>query len=300
MFASRSHDWRPETAAVLALMARRDLPWNKVGGMVEEEGSAVALLNDLEQEQAPTLFGDSPTPEVLDELAGRLDEWEREGMQVITVLDDAYPVNLRLVHDRPAALFVHGDLSPDDERSVAVVGTRKASDRGLEQAEAITRGLAEAGYVIVSGLAEGIDTAAHTAALHAGQRTVAVVGTGLRHSFPRSNADLQEHLGRESAVLSQFWPDQEPRKYTFPMRNAVMSGFARATVVVEARGQSGARMQARLAREHGRPVFLLRSLLAHEWAQDYASKSGTYIIEDAREVVDRLERLYSDELTLAP
>jgi DNA processing protein len=221
-------------------------------------------------------------------------------MDVITVLDDDYPLNLRLVHDRPAALFVRGRLEVDDERSVAVVGTRKPSDDGLRQAQEIARGLSEAGYVVVSGLAEGIDTAAHTATLEAGGRTVAVIGTGLRHAFPKSNAGLQARLGEESAVISQFWPDQGPRKHTFPMRNAVMSGFACATVVVEAKGNSGARMQARLALEHGRPVFLLRSLLSYDWAQAYAKRAGTYVIDDAREVVESLDRLYSDDLTLSP
>lgn len=288
-----------ETAAVLALMARRELPWNRVAGMLEQEGGALGLLGRLEQESAPTLFEETP-PISLESIQARLGEWRAEGMQVITVLDADYPANLRLVHDRPAVLFVRGELRQEDERSVAVVGTRKVSERGREQARAIARGLGEAGYVVVSGLAEGVDTAAHTAALETGVRTIAVIGTGLRHAFPRVNGALQEQLGRESAVISQFWPDQGPRKHTFPMRNAVMSGFARATVVVEASRTSGAKMQARLALEHGRPVFLLGSLLEHEWARDYATRPGTYVIDEADAVVEHLERLYSDELTLTP
>jgi DNA processing protein len=101
-----------ETAAVLALIARRDLPWSRIAGMLEEEGSALALFDDGER------------PPSLDELQDRVDEWRAERMRVITILDDDYPVNLRLVHDRPAALFVRGELAPADERSVAVVGTR--------------------------------------------------------------------------------------------------------------------------------------------------------------------------------
>jgi DNA processing protein len=190
-------------------------------------------------------------------------------------------------------------LDERDERAVAVVGTRKPSERGVEQARAIAVGLVEAGYVVVSGLAAGIDTAGHTAALSAGGRTVAVIGTGLRHAFPTVNAPLQERLAHESAVVSQFWPGQEPRRWTFPQRNAVMSGFARATVVVEASHTSGAKMQARLALEHGRPVFLLRSLLEHRWAQDYEGRPGTHVVDSAGEVVDALERLYADQLELS-
>jgi len=298
MFASASPESTREAAAVLALMGRRDLAWNKVAGMVEEEGSALRLLDQLERKAPLALFEDSE-PIRLDTVEDRLEQWRGDGLRVITVLDADYPVNLRLVHDRPAALFLRGELNAADERSVAVVGTRKASEAGLEQARGIARGLVEASYVVVSGLAAGIDTAAHSATLEAGGRTVAVIGTGLHHSFPKANAALQERLGQESAVVSQFWPHQEARRWTFPQRNAVMSGFAWATVVVEASGTSGARMQARLAREHGRPVFLLRSLLEHEWAQDYAGRSGTYVVDDAAEVVESLERLYSDELTLA-
>lgn len=299
MFDSHSCERRRETAAVLALMARRDLPWNQVGGMVDEEGSALALLDKLAETAEPRLFDDGPAPTRVADTLELLDQWEAEGISVVTTLDAEYPLNLRLVHDRPAALMRRGELRADDERSVAVVGTRKASEGGLAQASHIARGLVDAGYVVVSGLAEGIDTAAHTGALEAGGRTVAVIGTGLRHAFPRANAALQERLARESVVLSQFWPDQGPRKHTFPMRNAVMSGFARATVVVEAKGNSGARMQARLAREHGRPVFLMRSLLAHDWARDYAQRSGTYMVDSAEDVVQHVERLYSQDLILS-
>lgn len=154
----------------------------------------------------------------------------------------------------------------------------------------------DASYVVVSGLARGIDTAAHTATLEAGGRTVAVLGTGLHHSAPPSNARLQRRLAEETAVMSHFLPDQEARPWTFPLRNAVMSGFARATVVVEATdGRSGSMMQPRLALKHARPVFLLRSLLAHDWARRYLEQPGTYVVDEAAEVVDRLEILYSDE-----
>ena len=123
-----------------------------------------------------------------------------------------------------------------------------------------------------------------------------MIGTGLRHVFPKANAALQELLGRESAVLSQFWPGQEARKWTFPQRNAVMSGFARATVVIEASHTSGAKMQARLALEHGRPVFLLRSLQEHSWARQYAERPGTHVVDTVDDVASTLERLYAQQL----
>lgn len=298
MFDSRSIVDTRETAAVLALMTRRDLPWNRVAGAVEEEGSALRLLEQLDDAAPRRLFDVGQEKVTLDQLEEHVHAWEREGIHLVTVLDLAYPANLRTVHDRPPVLFIRGALSDADERSVAVVGTRKATSDGLAQAKSIAAGLVEARYVVVSGLAAGIDTAAHSATLEAGGRTVAVIGSGLRHAFPKANTALQDRLGHESAVVSQFWPGQEPRKWTFPQRNAVMSGFARATVVVEASHTSGARMQARLALEHGRPVFLMRSLLEHKWARTYRDRPGTYVVDRADEIVEHLERLYTDQLVL--
>jgi len=191
-------------------------------------------------------------------------------MKVLTVLGRRYPDNLRTIHDRPPILFVRGELIPGDARSIAIVGTRRPTQQGVETAQSIVRDVASTGYAIVSGLAQGIDTAAHVTTLESGGRTVAVIGTGLRRSYPATNADLQSRLARESAVISQFWPDQPPTQKTFPMRNVVMSGFAVATVVVEASDTSGARMQARFALGHGRAVCLQRRVLGHDCAQHYA------------------------------
>lgn len=298
MFGNASLVDARETAAVLALMARRTIAWNRLAGEIEEEGSALSLLERLEALEADRLFAVDDQKLTLDQLEERVHQWEAEDIKLVTVLDELYPSNLRMTHDRPPALFVRGQLADTDRRAVAVVGTRKASDEARELAKAVARSLVEAEYVVVSGLAAGIDTAAHTGTLEAGGRTIAVIGTGLRENFPKANAALQEQLGRESAVVSQFWPGQGARKWTFPQRNAVMSGFARATVVVEASHTSGARMQARLALEHGRPVFLMKSLLAHEWARGYETRPGTYVVETGDEVVGHLERLYSEQLTL--
>lgn len=285
---------------MLALMTLRSIPWNRLAGDVEEEGSALRLLERVDGTVTDgRLFRVDEARVSLDGMEAYLEGLEAEGISVVTVLDREYPPNLRMVHDRPAALFVRGQLCSRDARSVAVVGTRKATDEGLAVARAMVADLLVAEYVIVSGLAAGIDTTAHRAALDAGGRTVAVVGTGLRHAFPAANAQLQERIAAEAAVVSPFWPGQEPRKWTFPQRNAVMSGFARATVVIEASHTSGARMQARLASEHGRPVFLHRQLLDHQWARTAAERPGTYVVSSGSEVVQHLHRLYESDLTFA-
>jgi len=296
-----------ETTAVVALLRRGDRPGHEYAALIEAAGSALAVLRgdheDPEPPESLVLFDDESSVEDLDEadlsrIGEEVQAWRTEGLHVITILDAEYPANLRTIHNRPPLLFVRGELRPQDERSVAVVGTRRPSHEGLAQAEAMSAGLADAGYTVVSGLAEGIDGAVHRTALARDRRTVAVIGTGLHHSYPPSHVELQRVIAERCAVVSQFWPDAPPSKESFPMRNVVMSGLARGTVVIEASHASGARMQARLALGHGRPVFLLSSLLSQDWARQCADRPGAHVVESAAEVVQRLERLWSD-LTLS-
>jgi DNA processing protein len=289
--------WIDETAALVALLRMGSRFWHECAEQVEEAGSAQEVLQrELEGQSEGKLFSTDAdlSPPNLAEVAGEIEAWLDEGMRLVTVLDEEYPSNLRTIHNLPPLLFFQGELLFGDEHSVAIVGTRKPSEEGLALAAEIATDLTKHDYVIVSGLAQGIDTAAHEATLRAGGRTIAVIGTGLRNAYPAKNRELQARLGRESAVVSQFWPDQPPTRRTFPMRNAVMSGFALATVVVEAKGKSGASMQARLALEHGRPVFLPESLVkAHDWAQEYAERPGTTVFSGADEIVETLSSRYS-------
>jgi DNA processing protein len=286
-----------ETAALVALLRIGRHFWHEVAELVEEEESALRVLErELEGRDEGALFPDESAPERpnLDSIAEEIQGWLAEGMKMVTVLDESYPANLRTIHDLPPLLFFYGDLRPEDEQSIAIVGTRHPTDAGRELAAEVATDLTKRGYVIVSGLAQGIDAAVHEATLRADGRTLAVIGTGLRLSYPAKNKELQARLARESAVLSQFWPDQPPTKRTFPMRNAVMSGFALATVVIEAKGKSGAKMQARLALEHGRPVFLPDSLVReHDWAQEYAERPGTTVVSTAEEIAEHLDSRYS-------
>lgn len=211
------------------------------------------------------------------------------GARLVTVMDEGYPANLRLIPNLPPFLFYVGDLREEDARSVAVVGTRRATDIGIDRAAQMSRLLAERGVTVISGLARGIDTAAHRAALAAGARTVAVFGTGITHRYPAENGDLAEEISASGALVSQFWPTRPPGKDTFPRRNVVTSGISQGTVVIEASSTSGAKMQARLAIEHGKKVFLLRSLVTSQpWASDYVERRGAIEVADVDEVVARL------------
>ncbi|WP_432058700.1 DNA-processing protein DprA [Streptomyces sp. bgisy022] len=282
---------RPEErAALVALLRRGDRSWSDLTDQIEAVGSAYDVLeNALDASGQGALFDPEPSAD-LSGIAAEIAAWEREGLRLVTVLDEDYPLLLKLVHQRPPLLFLQGTVVEDDPR-IAVVGTRTPTPEGLAHARAIAGGLAERGVTVVSGLAAGIDTAAHGAALAVGGRTVAVVGTGLRHAYPARNARLQREIAERGLLISQFWPDTPPSKSTFPQRNAVMSGYSLATVVIEAAYRSGARMQARLALEHGRPVFLMRSLLTHEWAREYAARPNTTVIDGPEDVFDRLDSL---------
>lgn len=247
------------------------------------------------------LFAERAVDPDLTPVEREIADWEGDGMRFVTLLDPDYPGQLLTIHQRPPFLTWQGTPDARDARGVAIVGTRQASSEGRKRAEALAAGLARRGITVVSGLAAGIDSAAHTGALGAGGRTVAVIGTGLRRTYPRENAELQRRIATDGMVLSQFLPDAPPTKTSFPMRNAVMSGYAAATVVVEANWTSGARMQARLALEHGRRVFLLDSLLELDWARDYAKRSGASVVRDLDELVAQLEAITAgrDELVWA-
>ena len=218
-----------------------------------------------------------------------LSELAAESVRITSVLDEDYPANLRIVYNLPPFLTYRGSLQDDDARSVAVVGTRDATAEGIRQAARLASALTEAGVTVLSGLARGIDTAAHTATLEAGGRTIAVMGTGIRTIYPRENAELAARIVERGALVSQFWPDTPPRTDTFPRRNVVTSGMSQGTVVVEASPTSGAKMQARLALQHGKRVFLLSSLVRErDWARQYLDR-GAIEVSDVADILQRLQ-----------
>jgi DNA processing protein len=210
----------------------------------------------------------------------------------VSILDADYPAGLRLIFNPPPFLVLRGQMSEVDARGVAVVGTRHPTEDGIRRARRLGRELAQDGITVFSGLALGIDAAAHLGALEADGRTIGVVGHGLlRPTYPRDNRELAEKIAASAALVSQFRPDTAPSRYTFPMRNAVMSGLSQGTVVVEASHTSGARMQARLAAEHGKRVWLLETLVRDfPWARQFQEKyaTSTRVIRDVSAVIEEL------------
>lgn len=194
-----------------------------------------------------------------DAIENELYALSEEGIAVLTRDDDAYPANLALIPDAPPVLFVRGAPRDDDARAVAIVGTREASEWGKRVAAQLARGFAERGFTVVSGLARGIDTAAHSGALDGGGRTLAVLGSGIRVIHPKENASLADAIANgRGAVLSEFQPNLPPSGPALMRRDRVISGLASGVIVVEAVRESGSMDTASRARKQGRLVFAVQ------------------------------------------
>ena len=188
--------------------------------------------------------------------AAELREAAGRGIAVITQDDADYPVPLRDIYDRPLLLYVWGKLEARDRHAISIVGSRRATTYGTQATKKFSYQLAHAGFTIVSGLARGIDTAAHEAAIAADGRTIAVIGSGLAQLYPPENLGLAEKIAAgHGAVVSEFPLHTAPDKQTFPMRNRIVAGWARAVLVIECPAWSGSLITANLASEYGKPVF---------------------------------------------
>ncbi|WP_341473724.1 DNA-processing protein DprA [Desulfofundulus thermobenzoicus] len=224
------------------------------------------------------------------DLAGemaRLAEWQ---ISYITFEEEDYPRALRTIFDPPPGLFVRGHLRPGDDHAVALVGSRRPTPYGLAVAEKMARGLAKAGVTVVSGMARGIDSAAHRGALEAGGRTLAVLGCGVDVVYPRENARLMEDISMTGAVISEFPPGSFPEPWHFPVRNRIISGLCRATIVVEAAERSGALITADLALEQGREVMAVPGPVTNPLScgPNRLIKQGARLVEDVSDILEEL------------
>jgi DNA processing protein len=177
------------------------------------------------------------------------------GGSIVTLWDKEYPQLLRKIYDPPAFLFVLGKLKEEDSRSIAIVGTRHPSQYGYSVTENITRDLAQNNITIISGLARGVDTIAHSVALKCKARTVAVIGSGLDVPYPPENRKLLEHIAEEGAVISEFPMGSKPDAPNFPRRNRIISGLSLGTIVIESAEDGGALITAATALDQNREVF---------------------------------------------
>lgn len=275
------------------------LPAGRCRAAVEHWGGPLPLLEAAREGREAALLetrGVTPTTvERLQEAAVRdlqkpLAAIEQCGIELLLENDVRYPPALRAIPDPPPYLWMRGDILPQDEVAVAIVGTRHTTEYGRSVAHKLAEELAQRGITITSGLARGVDTAAHKGALQAGGRTFACCGCGLDIVYPSENKLLMEQIAERGACFSEFAPTVHPESWHFPARNRIISGLSAGVIVIEAGERSGALITADFATEQGREVFAvpgnifkLQSRGAHSLI-----KQGAVLVESADDVLEAL------------
>ncbi len=220
-----------------------------------------------------------------------LEKLKKLNIKCVTIKDKNYPRLLKEIPDSPALLYYKGELKSVDEISLAVVGSRKYSDYGRQTTFKITRELSEAGLVIISGLALGIDSFAHLAALDVNSRTIAVLANGLDSIYPLAHYGLAKKiLDKGGAIISEFPPGTPALRYNFPVRNRIIAGLSLGTLVVEGALQSGSLITARCALDYNREVFAIPGDIRSKISEgpNYLIKSGAKLVTDSQDVIEEL------------
>ena len=258
--------------------------------ILSARGSALRAVDGIGAEVAEQIT----SWESIVDLSAELERIREFGAQVITAESPLYPRQLREIHSPPIVLYVWGELNERDQHAIGVIGSRRTTHYGSESAKKLSYQLAYAGLTVVSGLARGIDTAAHQGALAAKGRTIAVIGSGLRKLYPPENAGLAEKIASgNGAVVSEFSMDVEPDRQTFPMRNRIIAGWSHGILVVEAGLNSGALITASQALEQGRTVYAvpghINAPTAH--GSNRLIQQGAKLVMEASDILDDLEVL---------
>ncbi|MDD2997921.1 MAG: DNA-protecting protein DprA [Erysipelotrichia bacterium] len=240
--------------------------------------------------EAPTVEPVCP-PELLD----------RKGIRLVCFNDPDYPPLLREIPDSPVALFVSGDIDMHEAPAIAIVGARNGTQMGYDIARDFACKLADAGFVIVSGLALGIDTYAHRGALEAGEKTIAVLANGPDIVYPRGNQKIRDAILKKGAIISEYPPGVIARPWFFPVRNRIISGMCIATLVVEASARSGSLITARLAAEQNREVFAIPGSIRSKVSEGTISliQDGANLVTSPEEIIEYFSALLPEKKKLA-
>lgn len=279
----------------LALLLTPGLGTKRTLDLVGRYGSAETILrldaDELESAGvAPAVAQSMASGCLFEQAAKAAEELKAQGAEVIPLTDRRYPARLREIYDPPPVLFAKGRLELLDTVMVAIAGSRRPSAYGVAVAERLGRDLAAAGVTVVSGMARGIDTAAHTGALNAGGATVAVFGCGLDVIYPVENRKLAERIAREGLLLTEFPPGTPAHPQNFPIRNRVVSGLSEAVVIVEGKQYSGSLITARLALDQNREVFAVPGNITQpcSFGPNLLLKQGANLVQSAEDILDGL------------
>lgn len=265
--------------ALLDFFGRPEIAWHAPTEALREAGLGAKITDNLVQVRASLS---------LDQVWERIRE---QGISVLTWEDEGYPRRLKEIEQPPPVLYLRGSLCPEDEWAVAIVGTRRMTAYGRQVAEEIAGLLARNGVTVISGLARGVDAVAHQAALNAGGRTLAVLGSGVDRVYPPDNRRLADQIIERGALASDYPPGTPPEGTNFPPRNRIISGLSLAVVVVEAGATSGALITAGFAADQGREVFAVPGNITAPQSQgsNRLVQNGARPLLDAREVLEVLE-----------
>lgn len=236
------------------------------------------------------------------DLGAELNRISDFGANVITQMSPMYPRSLREIHSPPIVLYVWGELLECDRHAIGVIGSRRTTHYGTESAKKLSYQLAYAGLTVISGLARGIDTAAHQGALAAKGRTIAVIGSGLSRLYPPENAGLADRIRNgNGAILSEFSMEIEPDRQTFPMRNRIISGWSQGILIVEAGLNSGALITASQAIEQGRSVYAVPGHInvPNAMGSNRLIQQGAKLVMDASDILDDLQILLPESKPIA-
>ena len=246
--------------------------------------SIVRLTADLRSELESLAANTNPEQLYLDYLAG--------GAAIATIDDENYPTSLRDIHDPPFLLFYKGELPDQDELTLAMIGSRQATPYGRQVADVIARDLAYQGICVVSGMARGIDSFCHKAALAAGGRTVAVLGSGIDVIYPRENSKLYQQIAEQGAVISEFPMGMAALAYNFPRRNRIISGLSKGVVVIEANEKSGTLRTVDFGLEQGKDIFAVPGSIISP-----ASRGTNRLLREGAKIVLSAEDIWREYLT---
>lgn len=228
------------------------------------------------------------------DLVRELRRIREENLTILTLEDALYPKPLREIYDPPTVLYVRGQITERDHQGIAIVGSRHATQYGLSMAKKLAFQIAYAGYTVISGLARGIDTAAHEAALASKGRTVAVIGSGIGKLYPAENQALADKIAGQGAVVSEFPVDYPPDKQSFPLRNRIVSGWSCGIIVAEAPVRSGSLITAQQAADQGRTVYAVPGNVDRPGSHgcNRLIQQGAKLIMDGADVLDDLMMLF--------
>ena len=288
--------------AYVALNRMEGLGPVKVQALIEALGSPSALFDpDLPDLRKIKGIGEKLAESIRRQRSqvdpcAELEKADELGVQIVTPLDAEYPAALKTIYDPPLALYVRGTLVPKDRHALGIVGSRKCTHYGLNTADRLAYQLAQTGFTVVSGLARGIDTAAHQGALKGKGRTIAVLGSALDELYPPENADLADAIAADGAVISEYPFGRQADRQTFPYRNRIISGLSMGVIVVESGAKSGSLHTADAAMEQGRSVFAVPGRI-----DSPASRGTNRLIKNGAKLVDNVDDILEEfELLIPP